>query len=360
MDRQSTWAFLGMLLVGAACTDDGSATDASTDVTSDGGGELYQSSSTFEPMMLGRIALDPPHRNGPNAIPMAERSNLPLTVWGPQGASGPLPVLIWAHGGGSRMTPGEAGAGWGPSFSAAGYVVIAMHHMSRSENDRFRNVCEPIGVAEADCDASTWVPYYESADRPRDTVAVMDSFAAIEREFSIELDETRIAIGGHSGGTNAPLYLAGAERNALPPMAPIEQVFALSDPRPRAFITSSPQSGGWRMLDRVTRPVLGATGAGDIDPLDRASVHTMLADGDKYRAYFNSPQANHSFFNLTIGAGELQPQFREILVSIGTAFLDAYLREAPAARAWLNGDAPAAIIDALAPSDTTTPAWDRH
>ena len=324
---------------------------------------LYQGAGPYDVSMAGRMALQPDHRLGPTMLDPSEHSNLPLTVSIPDGAPEPLPVVIYSHGGGSRQNPGESGASWTAQIAPGGYAVIAMHHMARSMNDMVANICGPRNVDPTDCDPDIWVPVYESTDRPQDAVAVVDSLAAIEAEFGIVLDQTRVAVLGHSGGTNSPIYMAGGRRNAAPPNAPIVVEAEFADPRPIAFVTSSPPGGdgaGWfaTELGQITRPVFSVTGAGDIDPELRATLFDDLADGNKYRLFLNSTALDHGAYNMTGSqtAEGLREQLFAIIAATTLAFLDAHVRDDANARAWLDSDAPG-ILTAELVDEGPVPHW---
>jgi hypothetical protein len=323
----------------------------------------YQGLGPFELVEAGMLTLTPAHRQGPNAIDPSLLSDLPLTVRVPEGLDGPLPVVLYSHGGGSRDNPGESGADWSGQLVAGGYAVIAMHHMARTRNDVLANICRPRGVPESDCDTEVYESVYESTDRPQDASAVIDELSTIEAMLGLELDEERMAVLGYSGGTNTPLYMAGGRRNAAPPDSQVTVDAAYPDERPLAFVASSPPGGsgaGWYAEDLagIERPLLSLTGAGDIEPLLRATLYDEVGEGDKYRLFVNSESLDHGAYNMTgaqVATGSDAALF-EVMSLTTRAFLDAQLRNDDSARAWLEAEAPRDLIEAVVPPGDV-PSW---
>ncbi len=140
--------------------------------------------------------------------------------------------------------------------------------------------------------------------------------------------------------------LAGATRvfNAEP--------VSLAEPRLRAFLAFSPQGPGAEgftesSYDAVTAPVLIGTGAGDANdedtPESRTRPFLLMPPGDHLLAFIDDPTAKHVTFELEedgcLRAGGTRcEEFTTWVASTGLAFADAYLRDAPRARAWLATD----------------------
>ena len=176
----------------------------------------------------------------------ATRANhrIPFRVRYPVGAHGPLPVVIWSHGGGTTniigLTPqglplshGQTGSERrGLSFASAGYVVI---HIGRLPVDDAAltpaqlDDCQRVGVqrgAVIDGDAVTdprkscriWTGFHLYG--PQNVAYVAARLAAVQAalpaHFTGTMDSRRIVIGGWSGGTASVQNIAGAPQAWTP------------------------------------------------------------------------------------------------------------------------------------------------
>lgn len=282
----------------------------------------------------------------------------------PLGAPSPMPVVVWSHGGADgKRDPATSMTEWSDTTARAGYLTVSIAHTHREPAAR-RRLCGAIGIAD---DAACTNFKYLNWDRPHDIRAVLDAIDSLAAgEYRGQIDTRRIAVGGHSAGSGGALTVAGAER--VYGGAPI----AAADPRPIAFLAFSPQQPGsegffdtrfesprhsWAGVDR---PVLAATGDGDSTcnpgpepgscigdtPFGRRTgFFRMPADGGKYQLYLRDAEAFHTLFELNAArCAELQVDPRRCsemirwLSSTGLAFLDAHLRQLPAARQWLQSE----------------------
>ena len=123
---------------------------------------------------------------GPNGAP-----NVRVVFNRPVSASGPLPVLVWIHGG--------------------GYVLGA----PESDSLLIKTLVREVGCAVVNVD-------YRLAPEAPSPAGVEDCYAALkwthEQAEALGLDPTRVAIGGSSagGGLAAALGLLARDRGALP------------------------------------------------------------------------------------------------------------------------------------------------
>lgn len=283
----------------------------------------------------------------------------------PIAISGPLPVVIWSHGGADgKESPATSMAEWSEVTAAAGYLTVSIAHSGRDPGSR-SSLCQALGIADAE---TCTVFKYLNWDRPHDIRAVLDDLERMNRagELAGSIDMHRIALGGHSAGSGGAQTIAGARRIFVD--APVE----ISDPRPVAFLAFSPQQpGGEGFFDTrfqkprhswtdVHRPVLTATGDGDstCDPGltpgscvgdtpfgRRIGFQRMPADGNKYQLYVHDADAFHTLFQLNAAKCNAltvdQAKCDEIvrwLTSAALAFLDAHVRQSPAALQWLQSD----------------------
>jgi len=131
---------------------------------------------------------------------------------------------------------------------------------------------------------------------------------------------------------------------------------ALTDSRIRAaiaFSPSAPRAGSPdRAFGNVRIPWMLMTGTEDIAPIggtdlaSRLAVFPALPPGGKYELVLQG--AKHSAFtdrNLPGDRGDRNPNHHRVILALSTAFWDAWLKEDPQARAWLDGDGPASVLE---------------
>lgn len=269
----------------------------------------------------------------------------PILIRYPAGTSGPLPLIIWSHGGAYNNNGHHSNNEWGNILASAGYAVI---HIGHVEND-IQSHCVPLQIPEDECELSDFQekqvseggtlgsPWY---DKPLDGIAVLDDLDNIERAASLTFDRDQIGAAGWSGGTVLVMSLAGAVRDVSPSIHNL----TMPDPRVKAFLANSPQGIGTlgyteTSWDGIAVPVLIATGRADTTPNEQARSRLdpfeHMLGPDKYLLFVDSRDANHGTFGLgPDGAQGLQPY----VAATGIAFFDAYLRGYPEALAWLNSD----------------------
>jgi hypothetical protein len=220
---------------------------------------------------------------------------VPIAVWIPHGATGPLPVVLWMHGGGPQSGNNPEGSmnTWSIATARAGYAVVAVTHVGNSTLEGLQ-MCEAIGyplpanawaiaaaiqdlaaqmaaggtidvsdvvtqhpdifggdlpdVAEGDTAEGVMALLLERLngcrtinnaglwDRPRDVQAVLDALGSIPALQGL-IDLQRVVVGGHSNGSNSALQNAGLVRtlpNGVPVPPPAGAI------RPMAAIGLSP------------------------------------------------------------------------------------------------------------------------
>jgi hypothetical protein len=119
------------------------------------------------------------------------------------------------------------------------------------------------------------------------------------------------------------------------------------------FSPSSPRRGGVRAsFAKVNTPWLLVTGTrdvaaiGDADVPSRLAVYPALPPGGKYELVLH--EAEHSAFTdraLPGESGQRNPNHHRAVLALTTAFWDAWLREDPEARRWLDGDGPRSVLE---------------
>lgn len=78
---------------------------------------------------VGALCIQPPANgdNGVGPLPMSEDC-LTLNVWAPADREGPLPVMVWIHGGGLNNGSGTAALYDGTNLSKRGVVVVTLNY----------------------------------------------------------------------------------------------------------------------------------------------------------------------------------------------------------------------------------------
>lgn len=273
-----------------------------------------------------------------------------IAVRAPIGAPEPLPVIVWSHGGADGVGNAlNAGEHWTKALARAGYLVIPIAHRGRSANERAA-LCNELGYDTTGCQTFKYLNW----DRPHDARRVFDFIEAqaATGPFAGRIDATRILYAGHSAGSGATLMVNGAPRDFNGTM------WTLSDPRPIAFISNSPQGPGDEgfvesSFATITRPTLINTGAGDDTGNalgeNRTLVYDLVQPNDKYRLYITEEAGRHGTFNLESDACQSYSQNHELdvarctdyeawLLSATLAFADRYARQSAAASAYLASD----------------------
>ncbi len=286
---------------------------------------------------------------------------VPVSIRRPVGKPGPIPVVVWVHGGGEGLTnPLTTMNEWSTVTAQAGYLSITGAHSLRDTSERQR-LCAAVGVPTAEC--PHWQPLHW--DRPKDVSAILDELARMNAAGPLrgQIDLSRIVVGGHSAGSAATMSLAGARRILFPGATPL----ALTDPRPISFVGLSPQGPGrlgffdtdfrrtevsW---DGVSRPMLTATGDGDArcdggardGCEDTSSLRRITFDRmhgpDKYMMYIKDARSFHNLFALKTGecADKNVPvgscnAFASWLRASVLAFLDFHVEGRFGAGEWLR------------------------
>lgn len=289
----------------------------------------------------------------PGAPPLEVRVHYPSAP----AADAKLPVIVFSHGlGGSKETYAYLGEFW----ARHGYVSIHVTHpgsdTSLVQGKRLADVAEAFQHATRDPEILK--------SRPRQIGQVLDALPELEQRVPAlagHLDAARVGVAGHSYGAYTTMAVAG-QKVRLPGVENGD----LSDARPHAFIALSPQGPNPLQSESsyaaVRRPLLVMTGSLDEQPKFlvkgaaeqggewRAQVFGLLPPGDKWLVYLEG--ARHSTFSGGAGAaikGEQapDPQMLRCIESSTLAFWDAYLRELPAARAYLDANGPRAAFGAL-------------
>jgi len=137
----------------------------------------------------------------------------------------------------------------------------------------------------------------------------------------------------------------GVSRSAQPAAAVPRAAVILS---PWAPAAESPADA----FGQVAIPWLLMTGTNDLsiiggaDMKSRLGVYPALPAGGKYELVLH--EANHSAFTdrpLPGDRGTRNPNHHLAILALSTAFWDAYLKDDPAAKAWLNGEGAKSVLE---------------
>jgi len=272
----------------------------------------------------------------------ARDRDIPIRVYLPT-ATTPQPVVLFSHGlGGSR----EGSTYLGHHWAARGYVAVFLQHPG-SDSAVWRG--QPVGRRWAALQgAADWRSFLS---RVRDVPAVLDQLERWNAEaghpLAGRLDLARVGMSGHSFGAITTQAVSGQSyRSAL----------SFADPRIKAALVLSPSSprrgDPSKAFGSVDRPWMLMTGTrdtapiGHIDVASRLAVFPALPPGGKYELVLDG--AAHSAF--TDGAlpgdrASRNPNHHRVILALSTAFWDAWLRGDAAARAWLDGEGAAALLE---------------
>lgn len=274
--------------------------------------------------------------------------------------AGPVPVVIWSHGGGFNPVGERSSEQWGDLLARHGYLVIHIAHALLT-TETGRAGCALASVPEAECvpgddeDANGLLAVF----RAYDIAAVLDDLPRLS-QLSVAnggpaLDLDKVALSGWSGGSRGPMVLMGATVRPTPG-APL---FSKTHARPAAAFIMSPTGPGFggfyddetgTSWDAMRGPFMMATGTNDVKPLKpgldgsvrRAPFAAQPGDGKRVLLYSNLAVGvgGHATYDLEdIGSNdERLDRLTRALGSSVRAFLDASLRNSAAALAWLATD----------------------
>jgi hypothetical protein len=301
--------------------------------------ELYEPAQKFGVNTFDGYVVNTSYGIGTNTY----NWEIPVFVRYPIGASGKLPVVVWSHGGGKKVDGKSNNKDWGDALASAGYIVVHMSHMPRTSQQTASLETEfgmPRGSVNSIVEANI--------DRPRDAIAVLNDLTNIANAVpglagNVDLD--RVAVAGHSRGAYTVRTTACARVNlpnnpdySFVKPAPTNQPLKV---QPKAFMANSPAGPGrfgfkedsWR---ECTLPDLTQTGTGDDteeQSEDRVKSYELMPPGNKYMMYIDDPNTPHDTFNLN---NPSRADFENYVRTTGLAFLDAYVKQQPAARAYLT------------------------
>ena len=302
---------------------------------------LAHAAAVYDPLALADPKPAPPF-DLTAAGSQAGRS-IPLRIYLPADSK-PAAVILFSHGlGGSR----EGNVYMGEHWAARGYVVVCVQHPG-SDTSVWRDKPAAERMAALRQAASLQNMLLRVRDIPTVLTQLEKWNAAPGHPLAGRLDLKRVGMSGHSFGAVTTQAVSGqrfAARGALFTDARIKAAIAFSPSIPKA---GNPQQAfgavkiPWLLMTgtRDTSPI------GDADAASRQAVFPALPPGDKYELVLDG--AEHSAFTdraLPGDKGPRNPNHHRVILALSTAFWDATLRQDPAARAWLDGEGPAGVLE---------------
>jgi predicted dienelactone hydrolase len=272
--------------------------------------------------------------------------SIPLRVYLPASAQA-APVVVFSHGlGGSK----EGSAFLGKHWSARGYVAVFLQHPG-SDTDVWKEAAPGARLQKLKAAGS----FQNFLLRVQDVPAVLDQLTAWNSDpahpLASRLDLDHVGMSGHSFGAITTQAVSGQSAGAMGPR--------FTDSRIKAALpmSQSPPNIGSPAdaFGSVKIPWMLMTGtkddamiAANLTPERRALVFPALPPGRKYELILHN--AEHSAFTERPLPGDKEPRnpnHHRAILALSTAFWDAYLKEDPAAKAWLDSEAPRSVLEEL-------------
>ena len=281
----------------------------------------------------------------------ARERDVPLRVYRPVDADGPLPVVLVSHGlGGTRDGLSYLGEHW----ASHGYVCVHMQHKG-SDDGVWRDV-PPRGRIKA-MRKATLNPD-NATNRAKDTSFVLDELRRFNKDEASKLhgtlDLAKAGIAGHSFGAWTCMAAGGMTAGGL-------RAVKHRDERIRCMIPLSPPVvANERRYERTYKtlniPALFMTGTLDTSPITSTTAaqrkvpyQTMpgVSDDGPAKYLINFDGADHMTFSgethvnkrLRKADSYSNPVFHGLILQSTTAFLDTYLLGDESAKEWLDAGA---------------------
>ena len=277
----------------------------------------------------------------------ARARDIPVLIYLPPATSAPAPVVLFSHGlGGTRQGYSYLGSYW----AQRGYVGAFLQHAGSDSG-----VWEGKNVLEAGANMRRAVSAENLILRAGDVQAVLDQLmrwdAADGHPLKGRLDLARVGMSGHSFGAATTESVGG---ESYPGYGT-----TYTDGRIKAALAMSPAPAplgdNTRAFGGVSIPWMLMTGTDDRSPLglghrtaaSRLAVYDALPTGGKYELVLDKAEHGAFFDRALPGEREARnPNHHRAILALSTAFWDAYLRDDPDARKWLDGDGPRTVLEA--------------
>ena len=267
---------------------------------------------------------------------------VPYLIRYPEGATGPVPVIIFSHG----LGGGRAGAAYYANHLAShGYVVVNVQHPG-SDVSIWNGIRPDLGNVDQAALARVTADPMVTINRFLDIPFALDQLTAMnaaDGPLKGRMDLARIGMSGHSFGAVTTQAMAG-------------QIYpngrSLPEPRFKAFLAMSPSPSRDGNNDRafggLSRPFLSLTGTEDSFTIrSDESGAEVVAGRQQPFAHLGGPSmlvlltgGDHMVFSgrQEVG-GAPRPhdaRHREIILAASLAWWDAWLKDDPQALAFLQ------------------------
>jgi predicted dienelactone hydrolase len=274
----------------------------------------------------------------------ARSREIPVRIYLPA-EKAPAPAVFFSHGlGGTRKNSAYLGEHW----AARGYVAVFLQHPGSDDS-----VWKPKQLAQRMAAMRQAASLENFMLRAKDVPAVLDQLERWNKDDANDLkgrmDLEHVGMSGHSFGAVTTQAVSG-QRFPLAGRS-------YTDKRIKAAVAFSP-SGARQNTDpkqafgEIEIPWLLMTGTKDTAPIgdqsvkSRLSVFPALPAGDKFELVLDN--AEHSAFTDRPLPGDKEnrnPNHHRAILALSTAFWDAYLRNDPQAKTWLDGEGPKLVLE---------------
>ena len=275
----------------------------------------------------------------------ARSRDVPYLIRYPSDGAGPFPIVVFSHGlGGSA----RGASYYGDHLASHGYVVVYVQHAG-SDTAVWRGVLKPgapfaVENVDARALARTVADPKITLDRFGDIPFALHEIEAINAAPGLlhgKIDTSREGMSGHSFGAVTTQAMAGQvfPTGATAPHTPFKAFLAMSP--------SSDQRGDdERAFARFDRPFLFLTGTKDDFSIRPGETDMARKRLRPYEVMKGAPATlvvmnggDHMVFSGRQETGRSLPRderFRTIVKAASLAFWDAYLKDDPAALAYLR------------------------
>lgn len=291
---------------------------------------------------------------------------VPVKIYFPLAAAGEkptrFPVIIFSHGlGGSREGYAYLGEHW------AGFGCVSVHLQHHGSDEALLKGFRPLKKLRAAANDPT-----VAIERPADVRFAIDRLAVLDADpaspLHDRLDLARIGVAGHSFGAVTTMAIAGAHLPVLNgdtryPDARVKAAIAMSTP---AF----PGNDTDAAFDDIRIPVLHLTGTNDESPVSRRGDSDPIVGNtraaERLRPFRHTRHAP-AYLLVFEGGDHLvfsgrrnetratDREFQSHILSASTAFWDAWLKDDPGARHWLEDGGFAAALGKLGTFEQNRP-----